>query len=382
MGNAGFVFSEKPIRIERGEGPYLYDDNGNEYLDFGASYACTPTGHCHPQVVDAIVEQAKQLLYVQGSYPVDARDALYDRLAAIAPGDLENVWLCNSGTEANEAALKFARAATGDAKIVATKQAFHGRTMGALATTWKGKYKAPYEPLIGGVDHVDYGDADALAEAVDSDTAAVILEPVQGEGGIHPATVEYLQAARDVTDDAGAAMVVDEIQTGLGRTGALWACEHAGVEPDALTTAKGIASGLPMGATLVADWLAEEHGDHGSTFSGGPTVSAAAEATLDVIVEEDLPGNAADVGGYLREELEAGIESGEIDARGVRGQGLMIGIEVKRGANRLLKELALNHGILALPAGRTVLRLLPPLTIDESPADEVVDAIADVTGGD
>jgi acetylornithine/LysW-gamma-L-lysine aminotransferase len=382
MGNAGFVFSEKPIRIERGEGPYLYDDNGNEYLDFGASYACTPTGHCHPQVVDAIVEQAKQLLYVQGSYPVDARDALYDRLAAIAPGDLENVWLCNSGTEANEAALKFARAATGDAKIVATKQAFHGRTMGALATTWKGKYKAPYEPLIGGVDHVDYGDADALAEAVDSDTAAVILEPVQGEGGIHPATVEYLQAARDVTDDAGAAMVVDEIQTGLGRTGALWACEHAGVEPDALTTAKGIASGLPMGATLVADWLAEEHGDHGSTFSGGPTVSAAAEATLDVIVEEDLPGNAADVGGYLREELEAGIESGEIDARGVRGQGLMIGIEVKRGANRLLKELALNHGILALPAGRTVLRLLPPLTIDESHADEVVDAIADVTGGD
>ncbi|AGN01525.1 acetylornithine aminotransferase [Salinarchaeum sp. Harcht-Bsk1] len=382
MGNAGFVFSEKPIRIERGEGPYLYDDNGNEFLDFGASYACTPTGHCHPEVVDAVVEQAKQLLYVQGSYPVDARDALYDRLAAIAPGDLENVWLCNSGTEANEAALKFARAATGDSKLVATKQAFHGRTMGALATTWKGKYKAPYEPLIGGVDHVDYGDADQLADAVDGDTAAIILEPVQGEGGVHPATAEYLQAARDVADDNGAALVIDEIQTGLGRTGSLWACERADVVPDALTTAKGLASGLPMGATLVADWLAEEHGDHGSTFSGGPTVSAAAEATLDVIVEENLPRNAAEVGGYLREEIEAGIESGEIDARGVRGQGLMLGIEVKRGANRLLKELALDHGILALPAGRTVLRLLPPLTIDESHADEVVAAIADVTGGD
>jgi len=381
MGNAGFVFSEKPIRIERGEGPYLYDDNGTEYLDFGASYACTPTGHCHPEVVDAVVEQAKQLLYVQGSYPVDARDALYDRLAALAPGDLENVWLCNSGTEANEAALKFARAATGDSKLVATKQAFHGRTMGALATTWKGKYKAPYEPLIDGVDHVDYGDADQLADAVDGDTAAIILEPVQGEGGVHPATAEYLQAARDVADDNGAALVIDEIQTGLGRTGSLWACERADVVPDALTTAKGIASGLPMGATLVADWLAEEHGDHGSTFSGGPTVSAAAEATLDVIVEENLPRNAAEVGGYLREEIEAGIESGEIDARGVRGQGLMLGIEVKRGANRLLKELALNHGILALPAGRTVLRLLPPLTIDESHADEVVAAIADVTGG-
>ncbi|WP_248517705.1 aspartate aminotransferase family protein [Salinarchaeum laminariae] len=381
MGNAGFVFSEKPIRIERGEGPYLYDDNGTEYLDFGASYACTPTGHCHPDVIDAVVEQAKQLLYVQGSYPVDARDALYDRLAAIAPGDLENVWLCNSGTEANEAALKFARAATGDSKIVATKQAFHGRTMGALATTWKGKYKAPYEPLIDGVDHVDYGDADQLAEAVDDDTAAIILEPVQGEGGVHPATAEYLQAARDVADDTGAALVMDEIQTGLGRTGSLWACEQADVVPDALTTAKGIASGLPMGATLVADWLAEEHGDHGSTFSGGPTVSAAAEATLDVIVEENLPQNAAEVGGYLREEIEAAIDSGAIDARGVRGQGLMIGIEVKRGSNRLLKQLALNHGILALPAGRSVLRLLPPLTIEESHADEVVAAIADVTGG-
>jgi len=381
MGNAGFVFSEKPIRIERGEGPYLYDDSGTEYLDFGASYACTPTGHCHPDVIDAVVEQARNLLYVQGSYPVDARDALYDRLAAIAPGDLENVWLCNSGTEANEAALKFARAATGDSKIVATKQAFHGRTMGALATTWKGKYKAPYEPLIDGVDHVDYDDADQLAEAVDDDTAAIILEPVQGEGGVHPATAEYLQAARDVADDTGAALVMDEIQTGLGRTGSLWACEQADVVPDALTTAKGIASGLPMGATLVADWLAEEHGDHGSTFSGGPTVSAAAEATLDVIVEENLPQNAAEVGGYLREEIEAGIDSGAIDARGVRGQGLMIGIEVKRGSNRLLKQLALNHGILALPAGRSVLRLLPPLTIDESHADEVVAAIADVTGG-
>jgi len=382
MGDAGFVFSEKPIRIERGEGPYLYDDGGTEYLDFGASYACTPAGHCHPDVVDAVVEQARDLLYVQGSYPVDSRDALYERLAALAPDGLENVWLCNSGTEANEAALKFARSATGDAEIVATKQGFHGRTMGALSTTWKDKYKADYEPLLADVTFVDYGDAEALAGAVDEDTAAVIVEPVQGEGGVNPAPAEYLQAIRDVTSDAGAAMIVDEIQTGLGRSGAIWACEQAGVVPDALTTAKGLASGLPMGATLVADWLAEDHGNHGSTFSGGPTVSAAAAATLSVIVEEDLPGNAAEVGGYLREELEAGIEAGEIDARGVRGQGLMLGIEVKRGSNRLLKELALNHQVLALPAGRTVLRLLPPLTIDDSHADDVVEAISDVTGGD
>ncbi len=376
---SGFVFSEKPLRIERGQGPYLYDDTGTEYLDAGASYACTPAGHSHPTVVDAVTEQVEKLLYVQASYPVDARDALYEKLAAVAPGPIDNVWLCNSGTEANEAALKFARAATGDSKIVATTRGFHGRTMGALATTWKDKYKAPYEPLIGAIDFVEYGDEEALKAAVDDETAALILEPVQGEGGIHPAPHEYLQTARDVTEDAGAAMIMDEIQTGVGRTGAIWACERAGIVPDALTTAKGIASGLPLGATLVRDWLAENHGDHGSTFSGGPTISAAAKATLDVLVEEDLPGNAADVGGYLIEELQAAIDDGEINAREVRGQGLMIGIEVKRGANRLLKQLALNEQLLALPAGRTVLRLLPPLIIDRSHADQIVESIAAVT---
>ncbi len=377
---SGFVFSEKPLRIERGQGPYLYDDSGTKYFDAGASYACTPTGHCHPDVVDAVAEQARELLYVQASYPVDARDELYAKLATLAPGDINNVWLCNSGTEANEAALKFARAATGNSKIIASKRGFHGRTMGALATTWKDKYKSPYQPLIGDVDFVEYGDADALSAAVDDDTAAVILEPVQGEGGIHPAPDEYLQAARDITADAGVALIMDEIQTGVGRTGAIWACDKAGIVPDALTTAKGIASGLPMGATLVRDWLADNHGDHGSTFSGGPTISAAAKATLDVLVEDDLPGNAADVGGYLMDELQSAIDAGAIDAREVRGQGLMVGIEVKRGANRLLKKLALKQQLLALPAGRTVLRLLPPLIIDRSHADEIVDAIAAVTG--
>jgi len=378
--SGGFVFSEKPIQIESGEGAFLYGTDETEYLDFGASYAVTPLGHAHPAVTEAIQDQAEKLTYVQASYPVEVRTELYEKLAALAPGDIENVWLCNSGTEANEAAMKFARSATGRSKIVATKRGFHGRTMGALAMTWKDKYKKPFEPLAGGVEFVPYGDSEALAEAVDDETAALFLEPVQGEGGIHPASAEYLKHAREVTDDAGAALVFDEIQTGVGRTGDLWACEGVGVEPDILTSAKGIANGLPLGATLVKDWIAENPGDHGSTFSGGPVVSAAANATLDTIVDEDVPAHAAHVGEYLRSELEAAADERDLPVREVRGEGLMIGIQVKRGANRVLKNLALSEQVLALPAGRTVVRLLPPLIIDESHADQFVESFAEVLG--
>ncbi|MDS0296029.1 aspartate aminotransferase family protein [Halogeometricum luteum] len=375
---SGFVFSEKPIEIESGEGAYLYGQDGTEYLDFGASYAVASLGHNHPAVTEAVQEQAEKLTYVQASYPVDVRTELYEKLGTLAPGDISNVWLCNSGTEANEAAMKFARSATGRSKIIATKRGFHGRTMGALAMTWKDKYKEPFEPLAGDVEFVSYGDGEELAEAVDEETAAVFLEPVQGEGGIHPAATEYLETAREATEEAGAALVFDEIQTGLGRTGTLWACEAAGVEPDILTSAKGIANGLPMGATLVADWIAEDPGNHGSTFSGGPVVCAAANATLETIVDEDVPGHAAAVGEYLKSEIETATEEHDLPVREVRGQGLMLGIQVKRGANRILKNLAISEGVLALPAGRSVVRLLPPLVVTEDHADEFVDAFAEV----
>ena len=374
----GFVFSEKPIQIESGEGAYLHGADGTEYLDFGASYAVASIGHSHPAVTEAVREQIGQLTYVQASYPVEVRTDLYEKLAALGPGDVDNVWLCNSGTEANEAAMKFARSATGRSKIVATKRGFHGRTLGALAMTWKDKYKKPFEPLAGGIEFVPYGDSDALAEAVDEETAAVFLEPVQGEGGIHPASAEYLHTAREATEDAGAALVFDEVQTGVGRTGSLWACDGVGVEPDILTSAKGIANGLPLGATLVQDWIADDAGDHGSTYSGGPVVCAAANATLETIVEDDVPGNAARVGEYLRSELDAAVDDHDLPVREVRGVGLMIGIEVKRGANRVLKNLALSEDVLALPAGRTVVRLLPPLTIDKSHADQFVDSFVGV----
>ncbi len=368
-----FVFSEKPIRIAGGEGVSLYDDEGNEYLDAGASYACTPIGHCHPAVVDAVQRQASELLFVQGSYPVDARDDALDALRAVAPDGLTNVWTCNSGTEANEAALKFARSATGCSKIVATTRAFHGRTLGALSATHKPAYREAFEPLVPGVEFVEYGDSDALEAAVDDETAAVIVEPIQGEGGINPAPEGYLASAREATEEAGAALVFDEIQTGLGRTGTFWASE--GVVPDVLTTAKGLASGLPMGAALCADWIAEDAGSHGSTFAGGPVVAAAAEATLSTIVDEGLAANAADVGTHLRESLS---RVGPVTE--VRGRGLMLGIETRQPAGRVLPKLALSENVLALPASRRVVRLLPPLTLDHEDADGIVAAVASALG--
>ncbi len=373
----GFVVGEKPVRLARGEGVHLRGADGTEYLDFGASYGCAPVGHAHPDVVDAATEQLERLPFVQASYPVAARDALYDRLAAAAPDGCGNVWLCNSGTEAVEAALKFARSATGRADVVAAKRGFHGRTMGALSATWKRQYREPYEPLLADVTFVPYGDSDALADAVDDETAAVILEPVQGEGGVRPAPEGYLAAAREAADDAGAALVLDEVQTGLGRTGGLWACERRGVVPDALTVGKGLASGLPAAATLCADRLADGAGPHGSTYGGGPVVAAAAAATLDVLADEGLAANAARVGEHLRTELRAA----DLPVRAVRGEGLLVGVEVRRGATRVLRDLAVEHALLALPAGRSVVRLLPPLSVTEAHADRVVEALAAVLDG-
>ena len=373
---SGFVFSEKPIRLVEGDGAVVVDDEGREYLDMGASYACVPLGHGHEAVQTAVRDQLDALTFVQASYPVTARTALYELLAKTAPADLDNVWLCNSGAEANEAALKFARSATGRSKVVATMQGFHGRTMGALATTWKDKYKTPYEPLIGDVEFVPYNDPAAMADAVDDETAAVIVEPIQGEGGINPGSKEFLQTARVETATSGAALILDEVQTGLGRTGRLWASDRVDVVPDLLTTAKGLGNGLPIGGTLCRDWIAEAHGSHGSTFSGGPVVSAAAGATVSTLVDRDLPAHAAEVGTYLRDELST-LEN----VRAVRGAGLMIGIEVPRGANRVLRTLALEHGLLALPAGRTVVRLLPPLTITREHADQAVGALRAVIDG-
>ncbi len=372
----GFVINKKPIQVEKGDGPYLYDENGEEYLDFGASYAVTVTGHNHPQVVEAVKDQLDELIYVQSSYPNSVRKSFEEELVSAAPEGLSNVWLSNSGSEANEAALKFARSATTGSKIVAAKRGFHGRTAGSLSATWKKKYREPFEPLLD-AEFVRYNDIEELEAVVDEDTAAVILEPIQGEGGLHPATREYLQTAREITEENDAVLVLDEIQTGLGRTGEMWRCESVEVTPDIITVAKGLAGGFPLGATICRDWIAENAGPHGSTFSGSPAVTAAGRATLSVIEDEGLVENASEVGSYMMSRLEE-LENRHSFIRDVRGEGLMVGVELRRDANKVLKNLALEHGVLALPTGRTVLRLLPPLTIEEGHVDKFVEALEKV----
>jgi|TARA_B100001750_G_scaffold237671_1_gene243132 acetylornithine/LysW-gamma-L-lysine aminotransferase len=367
-----FIFSRKNIQITHGNGVHLYDTDGTEYLDLGASYACVPAGHNHPHVLSEIQNQLEKITYIQGSYPISIRDDFYNKLVEISPGDVQNIWLSNSGTEANEAAIKFARHATQRSQIISTKQAFHGRTMGSLSATWKPTYKKGFEPLIPDVDFVTFGDVESLTDSISENTAAVIVEPIQGEGGVNLPPPNYLQEVRKITEEVGAAMILDEIQTGLGRTGSFWNCNHTNVVPDILTSAKGLANGLPIGVTLCKDWIAENPGNHGSTFSGGPVVCAAGNATIDVILNENLPENASKIGSYLLKELKETIGT---RTRDIRGSGLLLGIEVKRGSGSILGKLARDHGILALPAGKTVVRILPPLTLDRSHADDFISAM-------
>jgi acetylornithine/LysW-gamma-L-lysine aminotransferase len=371
-----FIFSRKNININHGNGVHLYTVDGTKYLDLGASYACVPAGHNHPHIISAIQTQLEKLSYVQGSYPISIRDDFYEKLVQISPGNIQNVWLCNSGTEANEAAIKFARHATQRSQIISTRQAFHGRTMGSLSATWKPTYKKGFGPLIPDFDFVTFGDIESLTDSISEDTAAVIVEPIQGEGGVNLPPSNYLQEVRKATEEVGAAMILDEIQTGLGRTGSFWNCNQTNVVPDILTSAKGMASGLPIGVTLCKDWIAENPGDHGSTFSGGPVICAAGNATIDVIINENLPENASKIGSYLLKELKDTIGS---KTRDIRGSGLLLGIEVKRGSGPILTKLAKDHGILALPAGKTVVRILPPLTLNRSHADDFILAMNDLS---
>jgi len=362
------------LTIVRGTGAELWDETGRRYIDCVGGQGSANLGHCHPAVVRAIREQSERLLSCPPMLGNDARDALLRRLATVTPPGLDRFFLCNSGTEAVEAAIKAARLATGRSGIVAAQRGFHGRTMGALAATWEKHYRAPFEPLLPGVRFVPYNDIAALEGAVDDTVGLVLLEPVQGEGGVHPAAPGYLRAAADLCDARGAILALDEVQTGFGRTGAMFACAADGVTPDLLCLAKSIAGGLPMGALAFGPRVESfPPGAHGSTFGGNPLVCAAATAAIGALVDEDLPARAGETGVYLMERLR------ELDApavRVVRGRGLMIGLELRVKA-RPVVTLLRERGVLALTAGLTVLRLLPPLVITRAQCDEVVAAIDD-----
>jgi len=368
---SGF-YPKRELVVVRGQGARVWDEQGREYIDCMSGHGVAIVGHCNPAVVEAICKQANTLITCAEVFYNDVRARLLERLISIAPQGLERAFLCNSGAEAIEAALKLARLSTGRPNIVAMMRSFHGRTFGALSATWEPEYREPFLPLVPGFSHVPYNKLDALRQAVDENTAAVIVEVVQGEGGVNPGSGEYLQGVRQVCDERGALLIVDEVQTGFGRTGKLFACQHYDLKPDLMCLAKGIAGGVPMGAVLFGSKVQHiKPGLHGSTFGGNPLACAAALAAIDYILANDLPAQAARKGAWALERL------GRIQApliRQVRGLGLMIGIELRQRVTPYLRAL-MEEGVLALPAGKTVLRLLPPLVISDEDLATACDAV-------
>jgi len=369
------VYAKRGLTIVRGEGALLYDIDGNEYIDCVGGAGTANLGHADPQVAAAIAEQAQRLISCPEMFYNDRRAELSRRLVEIAPPGIERVFFCNSGTEAVEAAIKFARASTGRQGVIASMRGFHGRTFGALSATWNKKYRAPFEPLVPGFKHIPYNNLDKLEGAIDENTAAVILEVVQGEGGVHLGTPEFLHGAQMICRERDAMLIIDEVQTGFGRTGKLFALEHYDLQPDLVCLAKSIAGGVPMGAVLIGERVGElSPGIHASTFGGNPLAAAAALAALDVMQNKNLPERARDSGEYLLTRLER-IQSPLI--REVRGLGLMVGIEIKHKVAPFLGKL-MERNILALSTGMTVIRLLPPLVIQQQQIDRVIEALEEV----
>ncbi len=364
------------VVITRGEGSWVFDEHGRKYLDLGSAQGVAMLGHCHPRVVEAISRQAGTLTLCPNFLYNDTRAEFAQALVDVLPKHLPHVFLANSGAEAVDGALKFARLFTKRPAFVGTTRGFHGRTIGALSVTWEPKYREGFLPLLEAT-HVQFNDAAALDKAITDQTAAVILEVVQGESGVNVGTPDFLQSAQRLCRERGALLIVDEIQTGFGRTGTWFAVEHAGIEPDIMCLAKGLGGGFPMGAfaytKAIRDVLSQ--GAHGSTFGGSPLACAAGLAAIQVYQDEGLIERSATLGANLRNTLRGALE-GLAVVRDIRGLGLMIAVELRTKVAPVLKSLMLNHGVIALPAGPTVLRLLPPLVISESEIDFGVQAIA------
>ena len=367
------VYPRRDIVLVSGKGARLYDEEGREYIDCASNVGVSNIGHGHVVVAKAIYEQYLALgnCYSMFYNPVRAR--LAEKLAKLAPGDLNRVFFCNSGAEAIEGALKFARSTTGRQEIIAAMRGFHGKTMGALAATWGPEYQKPFAPMMPGLKHVPFNNFAKFEKSLSEETAAVLLEIVQGEGGVRVGDRECFRKVREFCNAQGVMLIVDEVQTGFGRTGTMFACEQF-VTPDILCLAKSLAGGIPMGAVLCSDHIKVPVKSHTSTFGGNPTACAAALASLEVIEKEGLIENAKTLGNYLMEKLRD-IESQKI--RDVRGLGLMIGIELKEKAGPYVQRL-MEKGVIALLAGATVIRLLPPLVISMEEIDTVVSALEEI----
>lgn len=367
------VYAKRDLTIVAGRGALIYDDQGNEYIDCVGGQGVANLGHAHPAIAAAIAKQAQRLTICPEMFYNDMRAALQTKLCELT--GMARVYLCNSGTESIEAALKFARATTGRTGILAAMRAFHGRTFGALSATYNKKYREAFEPLVPGFRHVPYDNLEKLEEALSQDTAAVILEVVQGEGGVYPASAEFLLGAQELCRQHGALLIIDEVQTGLGRTGKLFAYQHYNLEPDFVCAAKSLAGGIPMGATLIGSRVGEfQVGWHGSTFGGNPLACAASLAALDIIEKEHLPQRAAELGQMFMSRLKT-INSPLV--RDVRGLGLLVGMELKVKVAPFIQAMT-ERGVLVLNAGMNVLRFLPPLVINAEQLEKVAQTLETV----
>jgi LysW-gamma-L-lysine/LysW-L-ornithine aminotransferase len=367
------LHADRGLTLVRGEGSYLWDDGGRRYLDLMTNYGVNLLGHSHPEVTAAIEAQARTLTNAHQSFDTPARQEFADALSGLLPPSLTRMSFANSGAESVEAALKYARVATGRAGIVATHRAYHGRTFGALAATADARYRDPFAPMLEGVRHVPYDNLDALEAAIDPTVAAVIVEPIQGEGGVRVPADGYLRGVRQRCDATGVLLICDEVQTGF-RTGAPFAFSREGIVPDILCLSKSIANGLPLGVTVVTEAVSARvpKGSHGSTFAGNPLVCAAASATLRVLADEKLHARAAVLGDRFQQRVRALNLS---LVRDVRGRGLMLAFELKKPATPVIKAMQ-DRGVLVLPGGGTVIRLLPSILVDEAQLDEGIETLA------
>jgi predicted acetylornithine/succinylornithine family transaminase len=360
------TYGRNPVEFVRGEGTRLWDSDGNEYLDFLCGISVTQLGHCHPGVTEAVIDQASRLVHAGNLYYTEPHLRLAERLSRLGIGG--KVFFCNSGAEANECAIKLARRHRQGGEIVVLEHAFHGRTMGALSATPQREKQEPFEPLVPGFVVVPRDDPAALEDAVGHRTAAVFIEPIQGESGIHPIDPVMLRAAREACDREGALLVYDEIQCGMGRTGTLWGFESGGGPmPDVMTLAKGLGGGLPIGACIAAPAYADtlRPGDHGSTFAGGPVIGAAANAVLDVIDDGDFLAEVSAKG----KRLAAGLR--ELPVENVRGRGLMLAFDTE-DAPALSRKALLDQRLVVNATGPTTIRLLPPLNVSLDEIDEAL----------
>lgn len=371
----GSLYQRFPVTIEKGLGAKVWDINGKEYIDCMGGYGVALVGHRNPRVVAAIKSQVDKIITVHTSLYNKTREEFLEKLIRAAPKGLTNVHLGNSGAEAIEAAIKFARKYTGKSGMIAMNGSYHGKSMGALSITFNPKYRKSFMPLVDKVSFSPFGDIDTLRSKIDDETSFIIMEPIQGEGGINVAPDGFLQEVRKICDEKGVLLIFDEIQSGLGRTGKMWACEHWDTAPDIMCLAKGIAGGVPMSATLVKPEIlaAMSKGEHSSTFGGNPLSCAAGIATIQALTEDGLVDNAARIGKIFREGLETLKEKHNI-IRQIRGKGMMIGIEMKFEVKEILFD-GISEGVLLLYSGRNILRLLPPLVMTEQEVNKVLEVL-------